>query len=100
MLGATSLTFKVPQIRVLHLLGDASYSIYLTHTFIALTIAERIWMRAPLTGPLQFAGWMVCALVTSAVVGVLTYQLFEKPTLAWLRSQLLHTANAKPNRAR
>jgi exopolysaccharide production protein ExoZ len=69
---------KLPEFRFLHLLGDASYSLYLTHVFTL--VAVRVfygfqpfeWLNH---GPV-FLG--VC-LISSVLVAFLSYWFFEKP---------------------
>ena len=63
--------------KLLHFLGGASYSIYLTHTFVLLFLKKLGLTRV---GDVAF---MLSALVASCVVGGLVYQYFEKPAGAW-----------------
>ncbi len=59
------------------LLGDASYSIYLSHLFVIMAfeeLVERVGIHPDLV--------LVTALASSALVGVLVYRLVEKPLLA------------------
>jgi exopolysaccharide production protein ExoZ len=68
-------------------LGDASYSIYLTHSFL-LGVSGRIWAR--LFGPAH-AGWFVLAMVVGcSFLGVIVYRLVEKPLLSALRKGAYH----------
>ena len=67
-------------------LGDASYSIYLTHSFL-LGVSGRIWAR--LFGPAH-AGWFLLAMVVGcSFLGVVVYRLVEKPLLSALRTGCL-----------
>lgn len=70
-----------PNLSVFNLLGDASYSIYLTHTMSigALAMTMGAW-NPPLFLPL--------ALALAAAVGIAAYLLVEKPMLAALRRRL------------
>jgi exopolysaccharide production protein ExoZ len=61
--------------RLLLVLGDASYSVYLTHLF---TLGV---LRVVLKDPVAF---MPAALVACSAVGWLSYRLVEVPTLRWL----------------
>ncbi len=64
-------------------LGDASYSIYLTHGFLIGTSA-RLWFRFfGSHGAPMFVAFM---LIVSSFVGLLTYRFVEKPLLKALRS--------------
>lgn len=66
-------------------LGDASYSIYLSHIPV-LGLARVVWQHTVGTGvsPAHAAGFMAFALVTSAVAGVLIYRFLEMPLLRFL----------------
>jgi exopolysaccharide production protein ExoZ len=63
--------------RFLKLLGDASYSIYLSHLFVVM------FLRIVIKGvPLQPDLIILLTLVLSAVVGIGVYRLAEQPMLA------------------
>ncbi len=64
-------------------LGDASYSIYLTHYF-SLTVFDKLWLRSPLQSPDLFIG---VALVVAIAIGVVFYLLLEKPLLSLLNQK-------------
>lgn len=69
------------------LLGDASYSIYLTHT-IALILFSRMWTKG-----IGFNGWpldvyFLFLVVTTMTIGILAYFVFEKPVIRWLGNRL------------
>jgi exopolysaccharide production protein ExoZ len=70
---------------LLRLLGDASYSIYLTHLF-TLGGLRVVWVRlvpiASLTGAIAF---LTTALIVSAAAGYMVYRWVEKPLTARLR---------------
>ena len=76
---------RVPFHPLLKLLGDASYSIYLTHAVVSLSIAERLWRHVPVGGWPQLLGWGAFALLVSALVGIATYLYVEKPILRLLQ---------------
>jgi len=65
-----------PVARLLKLMGDASYSIYLSHLFVIMFMSEVV-------KHLRFQPdvVVVSTLVLSAVVGVAVYRLVEKPML-------------------
>ena len=67
-------------------LGDASYSLYLSHVFslIAVTI---LWRAAGLpVGNVAAVGALVGTQVTAAVIGALVcYQWIELPILRWVK---------------
>jgi exopolysaccharide production protein ExoZ len=68
--------------KLLALLGDASYSIYLTHVF-ALPYCYRVFHQMHLAEPtpLNVAVVLTLSTVFSAVVGVIVYRAVEKPLL-------------------
>jgi exopolysaccharide production protein ExoZ len=65
-------------------LGDASYSIYLTHPFV-LAVLRVVWARMALVSITLAIAYMVFALLTAAASGWLCYRLVEKPITARLR---------------
>jgi exopolysaccharide production protein ExoZ len=66
-------------------LGDASYSIYLTHPF-ALAALRVVWARmVPHVSVTSAIAFMAIALLTSAALGWLCYRLIEKPITERLR---------------
>ena len=83
--GALSSGRMASRFKILHLLGDASYSIYLTHTFISLSLAALIWRPVPVDGWIQFGGWVILTLVLSSLVGIIVYLYCERPMIKWLR---------------
>lgn len=73
-------TLRLPLFR---LLGDASYSIYLTHVFSLAALRIVFLWGSDDSGPL--ASWFLLAAVSvSAIVGIVTYRLFEKPAIQLL----------------
>jgi exopolysaccharide production protein ExoZ len=77
--------------RGLKLLGDASYSIYLTHIF-TLGILRVVWVRLDVLQPsFEAAGlWMSLSLACCSAAGILCYWWIEKPlgvaASRWMRS--------------
>ena len=67
--------------RVLQVLGDASYSIYLSHLF---TIGAVYW-ALEFIGILAPAAFVGAALLASVGVGVVSYWMLERPLLRWAR---------------
>jgi exopolysaccharide production protein ExoZ len=88
ILGAAAFIHAPVDSRLLALLGDASYSIYLTHSVLSIRIAHKVWSSAPVTVILQFIVWLCLTLIISIIIGVLVYWLVEKPALIWLRSKV------------
>ena len=65
--------------RWLHLLGDASYSLYLSH-FVILSCISQIWRRLPFEpSSASYVAFSLVAVVASIVGGVVCYQYVEKP---------------------
>lgn len=85
--GALCLGTSIPNFRLFRLLGDASYSIYLTHTIISMRLASKFWALVPIEGWLQFLGWIFCILVISSAVGTIVHLYVEKPILGFLRNK-------------
>ncbi len=85
--------------RWLLLLGDASYSIYLTHPFVT-RLAQK---AGPLVGltPAPAATLIAGTLVAVCVVGVVTHLGLERPMTRWAKSlsDRLLAASAKPQPA-
>jgi exopolysaccharide production protein ExoZ len=71
--------------KFLQVLGAASYSIYLTHTF-AISILGKIW-------PGSFPPWGFITLATllAIMAGIAAYALLENPMLAVMRGKRLPT---------
>jgi exopolysaccharide production protein ExoZ len=76
----------IPSINILKLVGDASYSIYLSH-ILSIEVVEFLW---------EITGWSIDTLATqlvfvvvciglSAAVGILTFYMVEQPMLKGLR---------------
>jgi exopolysaccharide production protein ExoZ len=89
----------VPNIRGLHFLGNASYSLYLSHT-IVLSIVGQFWRRFPVG---LFPGGLIlfaCISVASAItVGALIYLYVEMPMLRLGRLKIVSAAFPKQRRA-
>jgi len=67
--------------RWLRKVGDASYSIYLSHLFI-VTAAARAWGRSGLNhSTLEHALFITGTLIASAVAGIICFRLVERPLL-------------------
>jgi exopolysaccharide production protein ExoZ len=68
-------------------LGDASYSIYLTHV-IVVPAAVRLWSFSRLGyGASQMVVFAILAVTFAVAVGWLVHRLVERPLLKWLRRQ-------------
>lgn len=73
------------QNRLLEFLGDASYSIYLTHVF-TIGALKQVWVRLPFRNdlPLEAAVFIVLAIALSTCAGALVYLYVERPVLRFL----------------
>lgn len=87
LVGALAHDQWLRQSKFLRDIGDASYSIYLSHGVFSLPLAKLIWRHVPIEGWGQFIGWLVLCLVISSYLGVLLYKHFEKPVLAWSKAK-------------
>ncbi|OHV78762.1 acyltransferase [Ensifer sp. LCM 4579] len=78
VLGALSFEAhgRVPTIRILNLLGNASYSIYLWHTF-AISVVAKAGTLFGLHSKIS----MLIATVAGTLVGIVGYLLLERPLL-------------------
>ncbi|PRY69949.1 peptidoglycan/LPS O-acetylase OafA/YrhL [Glaciihabitans tibetensis] len=71
----------------LRVLGDMSYSVYLSHVLV-LAVTGRVWLAiaGPLwMNPLVTALWWVATLVAVLGVGYASYRLIERPTQAFAK---------------
>ncbi|MFN0163866.1 MAG: acyltransferase family protein [Burkholderiales bacterium] len=90
VLGAVALERELRvQSRLLEFLGDASYSIYLTHVF-TIGALKQVWVRLPFRSdmPFEAAAFMVLAIVLSTCAGALVYLYVERPVLRFLNRVL------------
>jgi exopolysaccharide production protein ExoZ len=62
-------------------LGDASYSIYLTHIFIIAGLRILFRLGGIDASPLTGASFIILALLLSAAVGLLVFAFFERPAV-------------------
>ncbi|MCC6917676.1 MAG: acyltransferase [Alphaproteobacteria bacterium] len=69
---------RVAQWRLPHLLGDASYSIYLTHS-MTLSAFGQVWRKLGLVEIAGPAAFVAAAFVAAAVIGVACYATVEAP---------------------
>lgn len=76
--------------------GDASYSIYLTHFFVTLSVEHLVRLVQP--GPLGTSGFVLIALTLCALTGFACHRLIEQPLTRvakrlWSAPNLLPTAS-------
>ncbi len=75
---AGSLWVAWPRWNAFHHLGDASYSIYLTHFFLLSALAQ-IWKRLDLMAPVEIAIFYPTAIAGCVVLGSLCWRFIERP---------------------
>lgn len=85
VLGVCSLDLQgmVPRWRLAETLGDASYSLYLTH-FFTLGVLRELWPTKHLHGPVAAAAFAAVTLVATSAVAIGSYRLIERPAVAVL----------------
>jgi exopolysaccharide production protein ExoZ len=77
---------------VLMALGDASYSIYLSHLF-TLGALRVLWVRlAPEATMASSVGFMATAMMVCAVAGWLCYRWVERPLTKWISGRSISIA--------
>lgn len=67
----------------MRMLGDATYSLYLTHSFVIGPVARlssRVWADVPL------AVYLIVCVIVSTLVAIATYRFVEKPLMKRLAS--------------
>lgn len=78
--------------RVLRLLGDASYSIYLTHMF-CVGFLGIVWKKLPVSGAVGGATLAVACLLLSWAAGTVFHLLVEKPAVNAAKRMVLTRAS-------
>lgn len=72
---------SLPKMNILHRLGDASYSIYLSHSFV-LSAVSQIWRKLHLDIlPGGWIGFCVVSGVAATLVGLLVFRWIEEPLI-------------------
>lgn len=80
----------MPKLSPLELLGDASYSIYLTHIF-TFGATRELWLRFRLVhdgSAISAFCYAIFSLLSVVAVALVTYHYIEKPSLKFLRQLL------------
>lgn len=93
--------FGVAHFRFPTLLGDASYSLYLSHGF-ALGVAGLVWkhFRLNAAGPAHMAAFMVFAIAACIALALMIYRWLEQPMLALLMRRVEGSTRRAPLDAR
>lgn len=77
---------NVARVGLPHLLGDASYSLYLSHT-ILLSALVQVWHKLwPSNGLEGWIAFSLVAVLSTTVTAVLIYRIVEQPSISWLRN--------------
>lgn len=84
--GALALESKLKQWRLPMLLGDASYSIYLTHGVVLSAVKSAVLLSGKGAQPLMSSGFILAGCAASVVAGVAVYFLIERPLGAACKS--------------
>ncbi|MET0340320.1 MAG: acyltransferase [Polyangiales bacterium] len=77
--------------RLLCALGDASYAIYLTHSFV-MTAYARLLKSPQLAALVPVHAWIVLITTFSVVLGCITHRLVERPLSRVLHARVERTA--------
>jgi exopolysaccharide production protein ExoZ len=83
---------------LLHI-GDASYTLYLSH-FLVLLVLKRVFMSLGLftaQSPLSMVAFMVVGLAASIIASLILYRLIERPLLRLARAPLAKRAASRQN---
>jgi exopolysaccharide production protein ExoZ len=80
----------LPRLNIMHLLGDASYSIYLSHLFI-LPIVRKLWLKVIIVQPTidQIISYVLLCILISSIIGIIIHKLIEKPMTKYLRESII-----------
>ena len=75
----------LPELRLAHAAGDASYAIYLVQ-FVCVSAFEKVWQKLglPLTGISQF-GFLVCGTLAVSIFGWIVHRYVELPMTRGIR---------------
>jgi len=85
----TNLTTAPINIPALKVIGDASYSLYLSHTFVisaAITLCKNLPFNALINGYI----FILLSLSFSILIGVLSYKLIEEPMINFFKKKRLN----------
>ncbi|MEM8629754.1 MAG: acyltransferase family protein [Pseudomonadota bacterium] len=90
LIGTLALQDRYPETksRLLSVLGDASYSIYLSHTILMIVLFEAL-AQLSLEGVTQFVVVTATTVVACALVGVLIHWTVERPMTRNLRKRFV-----------
>jgi exopolysaccharide production protein ExoZ len=81
----TAVLGECPKVNLLHLMGDASYSIYISHFFVLSAFAQ-LW-TAILPAPRSYFGvacFYSAGILCAASAGLLCWSFVERPLSVWI----------------
>jgi len=81
--------------RVLYLIGESSYILYLIHPYVVYGVLRTLFRHASDFGAVATTALIVALLVVATLVAVALHLLFEKPVMEWLRRRLLRPRTAR-----
>jgi exopolysaccharide production protein ExoZ len=70
---------------VLKLMGDASYSLYLSHIFV-IAVVSAVCKKLPFEHAVNGFVFIILSLFLSIIIGVFSYKFIEKPIIRLLKS--------------
>lgn len=73
-------------------LGDASYSLYLSHAIVLSALFQIVRAVVGLDSPVAIAAYLAVALVAVTVASIALYEGFEKPVIKLFRTRTRATA--------
>jgi exopolysaccharide production protein ExoZ len=87
-LAALDMAGRIRTPRVLLILGDASYAIYLVHVMV-MTVLAKALIKIGIAGYLPLTALIL--VIGALICGTLAHFLLERPVLQWLRSRRLQS---------
>jgi exopolysaccharide production protein ExoZ len=89
IVGAAIIVFENKRLPLLKLLGDASYSIYITHLFAlkyAVDLAHLLELNDP--SPLNMVLVIGIQMIMATILGVIVHKIIEKPVTSFLQAKI------------
>lgn len=84
---------RFPESRFLHRLGDASYSLYITHVFTLVGV-RIAYLKSPFEWTKNEYLFLIACIAGSVIVALLVYRFYEKPAAGYLKSRRKKKASA------
>jgi exopolysaccharide production protein ExoZ len=81
-----NLKTKPINLLVLKLLGDASYSLYLSHIFV-ISVVNTVCKKLPFENSVNGFIFIILSFSLSIIVGVFSYQSIEKPIVRYFKNK-------------